>query len=87
MYICTNGYIFMVICIEESLEGLNTMAIFLLHSVWVFFFFFFRDRVSLCILGCPGTHSLDQAGLELKNLPASSSQVLGLKACDTTAQQ
>jgi hypothetical protein len=26
---------------------------------------FFRDRVSLCSPGCPGTHSVDQAGLEL----------------------
>ena len=25
--------------------------------------FFFRDRVSLCSPGCPGTHSVDQAGL------------------------
>ena len=24
----------------------------------------FRDRVSLCSPGCPGTHSVDQAGLE-----------------------
>jgi hypothetical protein len=47
-------------------------------------FLIFRDRVSLCIPGCPGTHSVDQAGLELRNLPASASQVLGLKACATT---
>jgi hypothetical protein len=44
----------------------------------------FRDRVSLYSPGCPGTHSVDQAGLELRNLPASASQVLGLKACATT---
>ncbi|GAB1285580.1 RAS protein activator-like 2 [Apodemus speciosus] len=37
------------------------------------------DRVSLCSPGCPGTHSVDQAGLELRNPPASASQVLGLK--------
>jgi hypothetical protein len=41
----------------------------------------FRDRVSLYSSGCPGTHSVDQAGLELRNLLASASQVLGLKAC------
>jgi hypothetical protein len=36
--------------------------------------------------GYPGTHSVDQAGLKLRNLPASASQVLGLKACATTAR-
>jgi hypothetical protein len=41
--------------------------------------FFFRDRVSLYSPACPGTHSVDQAGLELRNLPASASQVLELK--------
>jgi hypothetical protein len=51
------------------------------------FCFVFRVRVSLCSLGCPGTHSEDQAGLKLRNPPASASQVLGLKACATTAQQ
>jgi hypothetical protein len=45
------------------------------------------DRVSLCSPGCPGTHSVDQAGLELRNLPASASQVLGLKAGTTNARQ
>ena len=44
------------------------------------------DRVSLCSPGCPGTHSVDQAGLELRNPPASASRVLGLKACTTTAR-
>jgi hypothetical protein len=50
-------------------------------------FFVFRDRVSLCSPGCPGTHSVDQAGLELRNLPASASRVLGLKVCATTPGQ
>jgi hypothetical protein len=44
----------------------------------------FQDRVSPCSPGGHGTHFVDQAGLELKNLPASASQVLGLKACTTT---
>jgi hypothetical protein len=47
-------------------------------------FFFLRDRVSLYSPGCPGTHSVDQAGLELRNPPASTSCVLGLKMCATT---
>jgi hypothetical protein len=49
--------------------------------------FWFRDRVSLCSPGCPGTHSVIQAGLELTEtclplplcLSASASHVLGLK--------
>jgi hypothetical protein len=45
---------------------------------------FFKDRVSLCSPGCPGTHFVDQAGHELRNLPASASRVLGLKVCTTT---
>jgi hypothetical protein len=44
---------------------------------------FFRDRVSLYSPGCPGTHFVDQAGLELWNPPASASWVLGLKVCAT----
>jgi hypothetical protein len=50
------------------------------------FFFVFRYRVSLNIPGCPGTHSVDQAGLQLRNPPDSASQVLGLKAFATTAR-
>jgi hypothetical protein len=48
------------------------------------FFFFFRDTVSLYSPGCPGTHFVDQAGLELRNPPASASWVLGLRVCATT---
>ena len=38
-----------------------------------------RDRVSLCSPGCPGTHFVDQAGLELRNPPASASTFQYLK--------
>jgi hypothetical protein len=51
------------------------------------FVLFFRDKVSLYSPGCPGTHFVDQAGLKLRNPPASASGVLGLKACATTAQR
>jgi hypothetical protein len=50
------------------------------------FSFFFQDRFPLCSPGCPGTHSVDQAGLKLRSPPASASPVLGLKVCATTAQ-
>jgi hypothetical protein len=45
------------------------------------FLFVFRDRVSLCSPGCPGTHFVDQAGHKHRNPPASASRVLGLQAC------
>jgi hypothetical protein len=57
------------------------------HSDFFFFFFLvFRDRISLYSPGCSGTHFVDQAGLELRNPPASASWVLGLKACTTMAR-
>jgi hypothetical protein len=76
---------------SAELPGLANKLPFRVFFVLFCFCFFvclfvFRDRVSLCSPGCPGTHSLDQAGLELRNPPASASQVLGLKACATTAR-
>jgi hypothetical protein len=58
-----------------------------LFFVCLFGWLVFQDRVSLCSPGCPETHFVDQAGLELRNPPASTSQVLGLKACATTTQR
>jgi hypothetical protein len=52
-----------------------------------FSFLFFLDSVSVYSPGCPGTHFVDQAGLELRNPAVSASRALGLKACATTAQQ
>jgi hypothetical protein len=54
--------------------------------IYLFIYLFSQDRVALCSPGCPGAHSVDQAGLELRNPPASASQVLGLKASATTAR-
>jgi hypothetical protein len=64
----------------------NPCGFFVCLFVFCFFCFFFRDRVSLYSPGCPGTHFVEQAGLELRNPPASASQVLGLKASATTAR-
>jgi hypothetical protein len=54
---------------------------FVLFFVFCFFGFFlvFRDRVSLYSPGCPGTHFVDQVGLELRNLPASASGIKGVR--------
>jgi hypothetical protein len=55
-------------------------------SFFIFIFSFLQDRIYLYIPGCPGTQSVDQAGLKFRNLPAFPYQVLGLKACAKTAQ-
>jgi hypothetical protein len=43
------------------------------------FCFVFWDRVSLCSSGCPGTHSVDQPGLELRTPPAPCLPSAGIK--------
>ena len=67
--------------------SIYTLVFLFLSFLFLFCFWFglvFWDRVSLCSPGCPGTHSVDQAGLELRNPPACASRVLGLKACAIT---
>jgi hypothetical protein len=59
--------------------------VYLVVLLLLLFCFVFQDRISLCSPGCPETHSVDQAGLDLRNPPASASQVLGLKACTTSS--
>ncbi|EGW11174.1 hypothetical protein I79_014842 [Cricetulus griseus] len=34
---------------------------------------------NMCSPGCPGTHSVDQAGLKLRDLPASAFLSAGIK--------
>jgi hypothetical protein len=72
-------------------ENIKPFFIFIYLFICLFIYLFiycfiFQDRVSLCSPGYPGTHSVDQVDLEFRNLPASASQVLGLKACVTTAR-
>ena len=38
------------------------------------FLFVFQGRVSLCTPGCPGTHSVDQAGFKLRDPLVFASQ-------------
>ena len=64
-------------------NGRLAFFFFLSFLLFCLFVCLFRDRVPLCSLGCPGTHFVDQVGLELRDSLASASQVLGLKACTT----
>jgi hypothetical protein len=57
---------------------------FFLFFFLLLLFFWLFETGFLCSPGCPGIHFVDQAALEPRNLPASASQVLGLKACTTT---
>ena len=53
LFVCLFVYLF--VCFVGWLVG----------WVFLFFVFVFLDSIFLCSPGCPGTHSLDQAGLEL----------------------
>jgi hypothetical protein len=78
--VCVNGKPRFV-CV--SWGSTYTPAFLLAFFSFSFFFFFlfsfliFQDRVSLYSPGCPG-HFVAQAGLELRNPPASASWVLAL---------
>jgi hypothetical protein len=56
----------------QTEAGVPRTVIFVMANSFFFFFLVFLDRVSLCSPGCTGTHSVDQAGLEFRNLPASA---------------
>jgi hypothetical protein len=66
---------------SEIFEDLFFYSIFGFFGFVLFCFVLFsRDRVSVCSLGCPGTHFfVDQAGLELRNPPVSASLSAGIK--------
>ena len=78
--------IFIWIIIKVYSEVVGTFLFLFLFFVCLFVCLFFRDRFSLYSPGCPGTHFVDQVGLERRNPPASVSRVLGLNACTTTAR-
>ena len=63
-------------------HGLSAILIYtfliIRETQHLFCCFVFQDRVSLCSPGFPGTHSVDQTDLELRDLPASASLVLCL---------
>lgn len=47
-----------------------------------FFFESYRSRTFLSRPGCPGTHTIDQAGLDVRD-PPTPARVLGLRVCAT----
>jgi hypothetical protein len=75
-----NMFLSLVACSSGFYTLLSWVTLlFCFCFLFVCLFFVFRDSISLCSPGCPGTHSVDQAGLELRSPPASASRVLGLK--------
>jgi hypothetical protein len=82
VYMCVRVCARVCVCVHVCMCTLY--ACVHVYTVYYIYVVVFRDRVSLCSPGCPGTHSVDQAGLKLRNPPASASQVLGLKVCTTS---
>jgi hypothetical protein len=68
---------------EEGPFDLTVPEASQLVSFFFFFFFWLFETRFLCIV-LAVLDFVDQAGLELRNPPASASRVLGLKACATT---
>jgi hypothetical protein len=68
--------ILLFVCLLVGWFGLVWFGLVWFGLVWfglVWFGLVFRDRVSLYSSGSPEIHSVDQAGLELRNQPASAS--------------
>lgn len=66
---------------EQNQETLPSIHILSQNNLATFSFLFVKfswDRVSLCNPCCPGTHSVDQAGLKLGDLPVSAVRIKGL---------
>ena len=59
-------------------HGPLCLAVLSFVGVGVSLVWFFKTGF-LCSRGCPGTHSVGQAGLKLRNLPASASGTLEFK--------
>jgi hypothetical protein len=85
---CYGQWLWWVIAFAVSRAEIEIVSLPFFFFLFSFFFpggrGVLRDRVSLCSPGCPGTHSVDQAGLELRDPPSSASGVLELKVCATT---
>ena len=69
---------------EWTLRFLMVFGVYFFIFLFIFLFFYslflFWGKVSLCSPGCPGTCSIDQAGLELRNPPACAG-IKGVQHC------
>ena len=86
---CLNWFVNWV---QEPMSSFCGSDVFLFVCLFVCFWWWWFD-LFVCFIktgfllyspGCPRTRSVNQAGLELRDLPVSASQVLELKACTTT---
>ena len=82
---CLSVSVSVFLCVSLSLCLSVSLSVSLSLLLSYFFLVVFRDRFSVCSPSCPGIHSVDHAGLVLRNLPTSAFQMLGLQACDTSA--
>ena len=85
MLVCETSILLFV----DGLKIQENKEMSFLNFFFIFYLFFcFLETGFFCVAspGYPGTHSVVQASLELRDPSASASQMLGLKACATTAQ-
>lgn len=62
---------FIVYLVIHLLFSLVSAVFFYLYIIYIFVFVFVCDKMSLYSPGWPGTGSVDQAGFELRDPPAS----------------
>lgn len=76
-------YVFLSLFLENRIYEYNVACcLYTEHIGFAHIYLFWRQ--AYCIVDCPGIHYADQAVLELRDLPASASPVLGLKMSATT---
>jgi hypothetical protein len=73
----------------KKAHSFKTNFIYLFIYLGFLFCFVFRDRDSLCSPGCPGTHSVDQAGLGQRStcLCLPSAGIKGMRHCERPSRQ
>lgn len=79
---CLNNMVWSDICTVNTRYVVKTSSFFNIWGLFCCPFLLFWDRVSLCTLGCLGTH-MDQGGLKFRDSPASSFWP-GIKGCTTS---